>query len=85
MKQGSIFLSSAKMPQFEGLREDTKADVVVIGGGIVGILTARLLCDAGYDVLLLEAERLCHGQTGNTTAKITVQHGFCYADIAKRY
>ncbi len=85
MKQESIFLSSVKMPQFEGLREDTKADVVVIGGGIVGILTARLLCDAGYDVLLLEADRLCSGQTGNTTAKITVQHGFCYADIAKRY
>ena len=85
MQQQSIFLSNVKMPQFEGLQEDTKADVVVIGGGIVGILTARLLCDAGYDVLLLEAERLCQGQTGNTTAKITVQHGFCYADIAKRY
>ena len=85
MRQESIFLLSGEMPQFEGLREDAEADVLVVGGGIAGILTARLLCDAGFQVLLLEADRLCHGQTGNTTAKITVQHGFCYADIAKRY
>ena len=73
------------MPQFEPLRQDTKTDVLVIGGGIAGILTAALLTRAGADVLLLEADRLCSGQTGNTTAKITVGHGFIYADILKRY
>ena len=85
MNEGSIFLNNCTLPRFEALKEDAQADVLVIGGGIVGILTARHLADAGLDVLLLEADRLCHGQTGNTTAKITVQHGFCYADIAKRY
>ncbi len=85
MKNRSIFLTSCELPQFEPLREDAAADVLVIGGGIAGILTARFLCDVGFDVLLLEANRLCRGQTGNTTAKITIQHGFCYADIAKRY
>ena len=73
------------MPQFEPLRQDTKTDVLVIGGGIAGILTAALLTRAGADVLLLEADRLCSGQTGNTTAKITDWHGFIYADILKRY
>lgn len=73
------------MPRFEELKENAQADAVVIGGGIAGILTARFLCDAGLDVVLLEANRLCSGQTGGTTAKITVQHGFCYRDIAKRY
>ncbi|MBQ8717137.1 MAG: FAD-dependent oxidoreductase [Clostridia bacterium] len=81
----SIFAASCDMPRFEALQEDTKADVLVIGGGIAGILTAALLKEAGVDVLLLEAERLCSGQTGNTTAKITVGHSFIYADILKRY
>ncbi len=85
MKQESIFLSGNELPAFEGLKQDARADVLVIGGGIAGILTARFLCDAGYRVLILEANRLCHGQTGSTTAKITVEHGFCYTDIAKRY
>ena len=85
MEQRSIFLSRDSLPKFAPMSENAKADVLVVGGGIAGILTARLLCDAGYDVLLLEAYRLCHGQTGNTTAKITVQHGFCYQEIAKRY
>ncbi len=85
MVERSIFLRDGALPQFEALKDDTRADALVVGGGIVGILAARLLCDAGLDVLLLEADRLCHGQTGGTTAKITVQHGFCYANIAKRY
>ena len=85
MNHKSIFLQEDRLPQFNPLTQNTRADVLVVGGGIAGILTARLLCDAGYDVLLLEANRLCHGQTGNTTAKITVQHGFCYQDIAKRH
>ncbi|MBQ8357664.1 MAG: FAD-dependent oxidoreductase [Clostridia bacterium] len=81
----SIFAATCEMPHFEPLREDTTADVLVIGGGITGILTAALLKRAGADVLLVEAERLCSGQTGNTTAKITVEHGFIYADLLKRY
>ena len=81
----SIFAATCEMPRFGPLQEDTKADVLVIGGGIAGILTAVLLKQAGADVLLLEAERLCSGQTGNTTAKITVGHGFIYADILRRY
>ena len=85
MKEKSIFLENDVLPRYEALKKDAKADALVIGGGIVGILTARHLSDAGLDVVLLEADRLCHGQTGNTTAKITVQHGFCYRDIAKRY
>lgn len=85
MENKSIFWKKATLPRYAPLREDAAAQVLVIGGGIAGILTARLLLDAGVDVLLLEANRLCGGQTGGTTAKLTVAHGFCYADIVKRY
>ena len=33
----------------------TRADVVVIGGGIAGLTAARALREAGRDALLLEA------------------------------
>ncbi len=79
------FWAFSGMPFYDALCEDATAEVAVVGGGIAGILTARFLTDAGFDVVLLEADRLCSGQTGNTTAKITVQHGFCYADILKRF
>lgn len=81
----SIFAATCQMPRFEKLECDTKADVLVIGGGIAGILTAHLLKEEGVDVLLVEAERLCSGQTGNTTAKITTLPGFLYADLERRF
>ncbi len=81
----SLFAATCAMPRFEALKEDIKTDVLVIGGGITGILTATLLREAGVQAVLCEAERLCSGQTGNTTAKITAMHGFIYGDILGRY
>lgn len=57
------------------LTGEVSCDVLVIGGGICGILTAHLLSLEGLDVILLEANRLLSGQTLGTTAKITAQHG----------
>lgn len=81
----SVFAATCEMPRFKPLKQETSADVLVIGGGITGILTATLLQQAGVSVILAEAERLCSGQTENTTAKITAVHGFIYGDILRRY
>lgn len=56
------------------MRGDLDADVVIIGGGIVGIVAARLLKDRGHRVALIEAGRAGHGVTGRSTAKVTAQH-----------
>jgi glycine/D-amino acid oxidase-like deaminating enzyme len=45
-----------------------------VGGGITGIVAARLLNDAGLRVCVLEMRRLCDGATGYTTARVTVGH-----------
>lgn len=54
---------------------DRKADVVVVGAGLTGLITAVLLARAGKDVLVLEAQTVGAGATGNTTAKISLLQG----------
>ena len=58
------------------LDEDKRsADIVVVGAGLTGLITAVLLARAGKDVLVLEALTVGAGATGNTTAKISLlQH-----------
>lgn len=61
------------------------AEVVIIGGGMAGLLCAFLLKEAGKHAIVLEAAEVCSGQTGNTTAKITAQHGLIYAKLMREF
>lgn len=74
----SLWRNTVTLPTYPPLDQNTTADTLVIGGGLAGLLCAWSLHRAGADVLLLEADRLCGGTTGNTTAKITAQHGLLY-------
>ncbi|GJJ20961.1 MULTISPECIES: FAD-dependent oxidoreductase [Mycolicibacterium] len=56
------------------LESDT-ADVVVVGAGITGLITAVLLARAGKRVVVIEAYTAGAGATGNTTAKISLLQG----------
>ena len=58
-------------------------DVIVIGAGLAGLLTAYYLKELGKNVLVLEADRIASGQTERTTAKITSQHGLKYSKLIK--
>ncbi len=81
----SIWTETAPMPSFPALEGDTKTDVLVIGGGIAGLLTAHAMEEAGIPCLLAEAGRICGGVTKNTTAKITSQHGLIYGKLLKAF
>lgn len=91
--QKSIWDKNTKLPSFQALNKDITTDVLVIGGGLSGILTAYYLTKAGIETVLTEGSRICSGTTKNTTAKITSQHGLIYdkmiksrgKDIAKLY
>lgn len=48
-------------PRLEG---DQRADVCVIGGGFTGLSAALNLAERGFDVVLLEAERVGWGASG---------------------
>lgn len=64
---------------------DRSADVVVVGAGITGLITAVLLARAGKDVLVLEAHTAGAGTTGNTTAKISLLQGTKMSKILKKH
>jgi gamma-glutamylputrescine oxidase len=46
------------------LHDDIEADVCVIGGGFTGLSAALNLAEQGFDVVLLEAERIGFGASG---------------------
>ena len=71
----SIWTATADMPSFAPLDGDLNTDTLILGGGMAGLLCAHYLDRAGVDYALVEAGRLCGGVTGNTTAKLTFQHG----------
>ncbi len=48
---------------------------------MAGLLCAFQLTQAGADCVLIEADRIGHGVTRNTTAKITSQHGLVYSKL----
>ena len=70
-----------KTTNFSSLKGNIKADIVIIGAGMAGILTAYLLQKKGYSCVILEAEKIGEGQTHHTTAKLTVQHGLIYQKL----
>ncbi len=81
----SIWTETAKRPEFETLNGDCKTEVLIVGGGIVGILCAYMMQKAGVPYILVEADKICGGITKNTTAKITLQHGLIYDKIIRKY
>lgn len=81
----SVWSANSQLPRFPKLKNDRKTDVLIIGGGIAGILTAYFLHQKGINYILVEKEQICGGNTKNTTAKITSQHGLIYHKLLKNF
>src|SRR5215471_9092591 len=64
---------------------ETIFDVVIVGGGITGISTALLLQKAGKKCIVIEANNLCFGTTGGTTAHLNTLLDTPYASIIKNF
>ena len=72
-----------KLPAFPRLRGDVHTDVLIIGGGMAGLLTAHFLRENNVPYVLVEKGRIAGENTGHTTAKITMQHGLIYHRILR--
>lgn len=81
----SLWQANIKRPTFPTLKNNVKTDTLIIGGGIAGLLTAYFLQQKGVRCVVVEKDRICGGTTGNTTAKITYQHGLIYHKLLRAY
>lgn len=81
----SVWSESCKFRKREALNKDIKTDVLVIGAGIAGVLTAYMLKQKGREVVLIDAAEIASGNTKNTTAKITSQHDLIYSKLITEF
>ncbi len=79
----SIWSEEVTIPPRKEMIGGLNTQVAVIGAGMAGLLTAFFLTGRGYNVIVLEAERIAGGQTKHTTAKITGQHGLIYDKLIR--
>lgn len=63
--------NGVKKLKYDKLSCDLQSDVVIVGGGMAGVISAYLLVKEGKKVILLEANELGSGATLRTTAFIT--------------
>ncbi|WP_255192317.1 FAD-dependent oxidoreductase [Natronobeatus ordinarius] len=77
----SPWLESTTETEYDALETDLSVDVAVVGAGIAGLSAATRLRERGRSVAVLERDRIAAGITGKSTAKLTSQHGLCYAHL----
>ncbi|MFJ6673485.1 FAD-dependent oxidoreductase [Actinosynnema sp. NPDC091369] len=80
----SLWSDSIPHGRFPTLTGETAVDVAVVGGGITGATTALLLKRAGLRVVLVEADRVGSGVSGNNTAKVTALQSTVYSTIERK-
>lgn len=71
--------------EYPKLVQDRDVDILVIGGGMAGILTAYFLKQAGRKPVVIEAKAIGTGATRGTTAVLSAQHDTIYTDFEKKY
>ena len=81
----SFWNQTGQKTHYPRLSESISTDVLIIGSGITGVTCAYCLAQKGLKPVLIEAGGICDGTTGNTTGKITVQHGVIYYKIKKKF
>ncbi|ATC63262.1 hypothetical protein CMV30_04440 [Nibricoccus aquaticus] len=79
------WLASSTLPRFPRLGTDLTTDVIIVGGGIVGITTAILCQRAGLTFALIERDRLARMDSGLTSAHLTAVSDLRFSEIVSNF
>lgn len=63
--------STADLPEYSPLEDNTRADVAIVGAGIAGLSAGWMLSQTGKSVVILDDGSIASGMTGATTAHLT--------------
>ncbi len=73
LNQRSYYEASVRRPRTAAaLQEALQADVLVVGAGFAGLSAAIEFAQRGYQVVLLEADRVCSGASGRNGGQAIV-------------
>ena len=67
------------------MEKEQNTEVCIIGAGLMGLTTAYYLTLLGKKVMIVEKGEIGEKVSGNTTGKITSQHGLFYDHLIKDY
>ena len=81
----SSWLREKYHTKFEKLAANVSTDVAIIGGGIAGMTTSYLLAKQGKKISLIDDGYIASGESGRTTAHVTVVLDERYYDLEKKY
>ena len=70
--------STKELDKLSPIDENLTVDVCIIGAGICGLSTGYYLAKNGLKVLVIDKAGIGEKASGNTTAKITMQHNLIY-------
>ena len=82
----SLWIETTKKElNLKPLEKDEETEICVIGAGLFGLTTAYYLTQLGKKVVVVEKGDIGEKVSGNTTGKITSQHGLFYDHLIKDY
>jgi glycine/D-amino acid oxidase-like deaminating enzyme/nitrite reductase/ring-hydroxylating ferredoxin subunit len=84
MQSHSIWKETGR-PSFPRVSQSSHYDVLIIGAGITGLSAALLLKEAGRKVCVIERGRIGSGDTGSTTAHLTLVTDVRLRDLVKTF
>ena len=85
MATESLWSTGTHIPVCPALAGDTTTDVLVVGAGFTGLVTAALLREIGRDVLVIDRRGVDGGDSWRTTAHMTQLVDGRYAVIRSRF
>ena len=88
MTQGytpSYYADSANpKPDYPALEGEVQTDICIVGAGFTGLSAALHLAEQGYQVAVLEAERIGWGASGRNGGQVCQGHNMGHEDLEKK-